>query len=277
MAKIVESFTAKDGYVFQLVRFPSKEKVSRGKIVFVHGIRSHAGWYERSCEALAAKGYDVVFLDRRGAGANQENRGDCPSFRRLIDDIGEFLQAEKQTLGAGQKLNLTGISWGGKLAIALPIRHPGLIDRVLLATPGIVAKVDLPFKIKQQVFFARLFNPKRMFTVPLNEPQLFTSNQEKQAYIQNDPLGIRDVTARFMLNSVQLDWYIRRNLKHVSCPVLLMSAGKDQIVDHIKTREILQNHLPRGILQEKLFTNAEHTLEFDCWEEYVAAIDKYCS
>ena len=57
--------------------------IEPGRVIFLHGIQSHGGWYPRSCSKVAAAGYEVFFLERRGCGLNSEARGDAPSFRRL--------------------------------------------------------------------------------------------------------------------------------------------------------------------------------------------------
>src|SRR5439155_5062493 len=87
----LEVFRASDGYRFYYRHFPAAG-APKARLVFVHGIRSHGGWYTRSCAAFAAAGFDVTFLDRRGAGLNTTRRGDCPGFRRLLDDVAEFVQ-----------------------------------------------------------------------------------------------------------------------------------------------------------------------------------------
>ncbi|HZT81146.1 MAG TPA: alpha/beta hydrolase, partial [Gemmataceae bacterium] len=88
----VEAFTASDGYRWQYRHYPSAAGGPRARVVCVHGIQSHGGWYEPSCRRLAGEGFDVCFLDRRGSGLNQQARGDTPTFRRLLDDLAEFLR-----------------------------------------------------------------------------------------------------------------------------------------------------------------------------------------
>ena len=73
----VRTFLASDGYTFYLRHYPAAGH-PRARLVFVHGIRSHGGWYTRSCVEFAAAGFDVHFLDRRGAGLNSARRGDSP-------------------------------------------------------------------------------------------------------------------------------------------------------------------------------------------------------
>src|SRR4051794_36050025 len=87
----VESFTTGDGYRCQYRHYPAAGP-PRAEVVGVHGIQSHAGWYEHSCIQLAQAGFAVSFLDRRGSGMNPEARGDAPGFRRLLDDLADFLR-----------------------------------------------------------------------------------------------------------------------------------------------------------------------------------------
>src|SRR3954467_2722226 len=119
----LQAHTAGDGYRFSYRHYPPAAP-QRGQIVCLHGIQSHAGWYDHSCRRLASAGYEVSFLDRRGSGANEEARGDTPSGRRLLDDVAEVLRARRPP--PGQPVFLLAISWGGKLAVGLERRHPGL-------------------------------------------------------------------------------------------------------------------------------------------------------
>src|SRR4029079_17106168 len=116
----------------------------RARLVFLHGVRSHGGWYVRSSAEFAEAGFDVFFLDRRGAGLNTAYRGDAPSFRRLIDDVAEFVQTLR-TERAWLPVFVCGISWGGKLAVGLPYRKPGLVDGLVLLCPGLAPRVAPPF------------------------------------------------------------------------------------------------------------------------------------
>src|SRR5216683_2185191 len=111
----IEEFRASDGYAFRYRRFVPTERI-KGQLVCVHGIQSHGGWYEYSCGQLCQAGFSVCFLDRRGAGLNSEARGDAPSFRRLVDDLAEFIKTEKDRISAASSspLFLVAISWGGK-------------------------------------------------------------------------------------------------------------------------------------------------------------------
>ena len=93
----VREHVAGDGYRWRYRHYEPAAS-PRADLVCIHGIQSHGGWYEGSCEHLRQAGYRISFLDRRGAGLNSADRGDAPGFRRLLDDIGEFIQSVARPL-----------------------------------------------------------------------------------------------------------------------------------------------------------------------------------
>jgi alpha-beta hydrolase superfamily lysophospholipase len=254
-------FTASDGYAFaaRVYRTPS---APIGRLVFLHGIRSHGGWYTRSCEQFAAVGYEVHFLDRRGAGLNTAARGDTPNFRRLLQDVTEYLLHLRET-NSFLPLFLGGISWGGKLALGVPAEKPGLVDGVMLLCPGLVAKVRPPFPARLRIALARFLNPTKLFPIPLNEPDLFTADPDRQRFIAADRHGLTAATARFLFESVRFDLHLRRAVKKVRTPVLLMLAGKDRILDNPGTRRYLTRLRDATSVTVIDYPHAEHTLEFE--------------
>src|SRR5207302_5920773 len=178
-------------------------------------------------------GYVVSFLDRRGAGLNEQDRGDTPGYRRLLDDIAEFLRIDSDKEGADDKrastlplahtptlpLSLTStfprsssanlstglrlpifllaISWGGKLAVALQDRYLGPVEGLVLLCPGFFPRVGPSLPERLRIAWARLVSPRRLFPVPLQDAELFTATPCWQQFIRDDPLSLRLATARF--------------------------------------------------------------------------------
>lgn len=256
----VEKFTAGDGYVWRYRHYPSAPR-PRARVVIIHGVQSHAGWYEHSCTYLSQVGYDVFFLDRRGSGMNEEARGDAPGFRRLLDDLAEFLRWLKEQ-DAGPPTFLVAISWGGKLAAALQRRHPGLVDGLTLLCPGFFPRVAPSVKQRLAILWSRLVAPRRLFPIPLNDPELFTASPRWQQFIRDDSLSLRRATARFLIESVRLDGYLRVVPSHVRVPVLLLLAEHDRIIDNAPTRRFVERFATtdRTVIE---YPGAHHTLEFE--------------
>jgi alpha-beta hydrolase superfamily lysophospholipase len=264
----LRTYTASDGYRCSYRDYPTAG-APRGRVVFVHGIQSHAGWYEHSCHRLTEAGFAVSFLDRRGSGQNTEARGDTPSFRRLLDDIAEFLRPLPQQQPA-QPIFLAGISWGGKPVVALQRRHPGLADGLALLCPGFRPRVAPSRKERLAILWSRLTAPRRLFPVPLSDPQLFTATPRWQEFIRDDPLSIRQATARFFVESVRLDLYLRFAVSRVQLPVLLLLAEHDRIIDNARTRAFVER-FPAHDKEVREYAGAHHTLEFEADPEVFIA------
>jgi alpha-beta hydrolase superfamily lysophospholipase len=254
----IEVFTASDGYVWRYRRFRSSggDTPLRPTLVGLHGIQSHGGWYLESCQKFADDGYAVVFLDRRGCGLNDRDRGDAPSFRRLLDDIGEYL------VTLPRPRYLLAISWGGNLAVALQRRHPNACDGIVLIAPGLCPRVGPDIGQRLRIIFARLVAPRRTFPIPLNDPGLFTANVERQHFIRNDRLMLRRASARMLFESSRLDVYLRFASRCVTVPVLLLFAEHDLIIDNAATRRMVER-FPATDRTTIEYAGAHHTLEFE--------------
>jgi alpha-beta hydrolase superfamily lysophospholipase len=256
----LESFTAGDGYRWQYRQYASPV-APHARVVCIHGVQSHAGWYEYSCTRLAGAGNAVSFLDRRGSGVNQEARGDTPGFRRLLDDLAEFLRAVRPS-EQGLPTFLVAISWGGKLAVALQKRHPGLTDALALICPGFCPRVRPSLGQRLAILASRLTRPRRLFPVPLSDPELFTATPRWQEFLRTDQAALHQATARFLIESVRLDGYLRWARKHVHCPTLMLLAEHDRIIDNARTRRFA-DHFPAGDREIIEYRGAHHTLEFE--------------
>jgi alpha-beta hydrolase superfamily lysophospholipase len=223
----------------------------------LHGIQSHGGWYLESARALCNAGWALSLLDRRGCGLNSIARGDCPSFRRLLDDVAEFIRAAP----AATPTVVVGISWGGKLALALPRRHPGLCDGLVLIAPGVRPVRRPPLATRLHILAARLFRPTRLFPIPLNDPALFTDMPHRRRQIADDPLALRRATARLLVENVRLGVYVRVARRRITVPTLVLLASRDRIIDNRRTRRFFRKMAGPVHVQE--YAGACHTLEFE--------------
>jgi alpha-beta hydrolase superfamily lysophospholipase len=221
--------------------------------VYLHGIQSHGGWYEYSSQRLCQAGFDVYFLDRRGSGLNQADRGDAPSYQRLVDDVAEFLSAH----APDHKIRtfVIGISWGGKLAVALAAEHPELLDGIALVCPGFFPKLSGRTKrLSKFLRLAKALMPRKRF--------LFTATPRWLEFLGKDPLALHKATARFLVASQDLDKALSRTIGRVKAPVLLMLAGRDRIIENKATRTFVEQFASSDC-QVIEYPEAHHTLEFE--------------
>jgi alpha-beta hydrolase superfamily lysophospholipase len=261
----IKTFIASDGYPIRF-RHWSPEGVPRGYVVAIHGIQSHSGWYTYSSRLLCAAGYEVFYLDRRGSGLNEQDRGDVTHLERLLYDVIQFLAqvgAQRDKSAPEAPVILSSVSWGGKLAVSVAAKRPQLIDGMALLYPGICARIHVNWIQNIQLKLADLFRVRsKRVRIPLDDPALFTTSSEWQEFIQHDPLALKDVTTSFLLANRELDRLAYQAPEFVVCPTLLLLAGKDRIIDNDRTKRYfdrLQNKANRTIE----YPESAHTLEFE--------------
>ena len=262
----IRQFEASDGYVHRYRDWAPAAGLLRGHVVALHGIQSHSGWYEYSSRELANSGYAVHFLDRRGSGLNQSERGHAASADRLIRDVAEFLQYVRHVhlfSAADRPLILMSVSWGGKLATVTAAKHPELVDALALLYPGLVARIDVRWTKKLRIGIAALTGKLRhVVDIPLNDPALFTSQPKWQAFIRDDPLALKQATISFLLAHRSLSRQAIRAVRLVCCPVLLMLSGQDRIVHNEAVKNCLRSLSPE-LYTIFEYAQAQHTLEFE--------------
>jgi alpha-beta hydrolase superfamily lysophospholipase len=227
----------------------------------LHGIQSHSGWYLHSSSRLCEAGFEVFYLDRRGSGLNTEMRGHVDNFQILLDDLVIFL-SRARIAEPRRPVVLIGVSWGGKLAVALAKEHPQFIDAVAMICPGLFPVVDPSWIQKVRIALARVYYRYRHFRIPLNDPSLFTATPRWLDFLRADALSLHRATAGMLVASRRLDWFVRNAPEKITLPALLMVAGRDRILDNAKTRAYFESFASQN---KRLidYPDAHHTLEFE--------------
>lgn len=254
----IDFYPASDGRRLAL-RVWRPDTTANARVVFLHGITSHGGWYGQVAQHLADAGFEVHFLDRRGSGLNAEQPGDVDHWYTWIDDVAVYLRTQRERLPTV----LAGISWGGKLAPAVARRHAALVDAVALICPGIYSPY-LPGIAKRLLLAGPTprWLQRRHVPIPLRNAELFTASRRWRQFIAEDPLALRRVTWRFAQQDRCLTRFARESAPFLQVPVLMMLAGQDQIVNNRRTRAFfVRIGGKRKTLIE--YPAAGHTLEFE--------------
>lgn len=258
-AGTLRRFVASDGYRLAYRHFPAPHR--RGVIVSLHGIQSHSGWYGHTCTQLAAAGYEVFFLDRRGSGENGTERGHAPHADRLINDVRQF--ASFVVRETNLKPTLLGLSWGGKLAFAAASRMPTMLTNLVLLYPGLCARFG-PNWFQRKLLRAVAGSPraKKRIRIPHLTESLFTKDPAWQQFIRDDYLAISHASLAFLHASVTLDGQVATAANKLALPMLIQLAGQDRIINNVDTRELVR-HCANSDGTVVEYDNAAHTLEFE--------------
>lgn len=270
----IESFAASDGYRFAYRHWPPGRTIPAGYVVALHGIQSHSGWYEFSSRQMCEAGFDVRFLDRRGSGRNTADRGHARHADRLVADVLQFLQYtshERDRQAPEAPVILLAVSWGGKLAVTCAARRSRLVDGLALLYPGLKAKVHPNWFQRSLLRLGMaLGKSRRSVSIPLDDPALFTDDPDWQRFIRADQLALHEATLGLLSASLTLDRALDDAAAEIRCPVLLMLAGQDRIIDNEATRECFER-FPAADKTVLVYENAAHTLEFEPNREEICA------
>ena len=262
----ISQFVTSDGYQHHYRHWKPAVARPTSYVVALHGIQSHSGWYEHSSSKLCEAGHEILFVDRRGSGLNEKERGHARHKDRITNDVVQILtevRNRRNEEAPTAPVVLLGLSWGGKLAAVTASQHGELIDGLALLYPGIRAKVHPTRwqRFKLSAAEAVEVEEKRI-PVPLDEPSLFTTNVEKQNFIRSDPLALHDVSVSFLIANRDLDIALGEARRTIRCPSLLMLAGKDRIIDNPVTREWFES-LATQERKTHEYAESGHTLEFE--------------
>lgn len=272
--RIAREYKGAEDEILGYFYYPPSNPANGTSLIYLHGIESHAGWFDQVARALAAKGYAVYSLDRRGSGINRENRGfqsgDIASYETLLEDIQLFIKAVPRR---GQPRILIGLSWGGKLAMGYALTYPHDVDALVLITPGLKSKVDLQMWEKALLVGALAVKPASRFAVPI-ETSMFTTDPIWQERINQDPLRLHSVTAHFLWENRKLDSLIERHISHNLTPVLLFLAGIDRIVDNEKIISLLGQGR-QDILTILRYNDQTHSIQFEASERLASDMDHW--
>ena len=259
----IGTYRAPDGKDLAYVtHLPRQSRSRHAAFIYVHGIESHAGWFDDAADLLSRRGYPVYCLDRRGSGINRENRGFISGHAGRGDDLLEDLHRAVRALrsiGKVDAIYLIGLSWGGKYAMAYDVRHPHEVDGLVLITPGIKPEVDLSPREKAAVFTDGIFAQKRQHRIPIR-PEMFTTTPRFLDYITNDPLRLHTVSAAFLMQSRRMDKLLDRQGDESRAPVLLFLAGHDRIIDNDETRRFFAQRQNLKIIE---YPDQTHSIQLD--------------
>lgn len=233
----------------------------RAVVVRLHGIESHAGWYEESSLALARRGFTVHFVDRRGAGRSEGARGDVDHWSTWLADLRAAINDARWLEGA-EAVHLVANCWGARPALAEAARQPQAIMAVAVVAPALVLRTQFTRAERLGIALDALLRPARLRPHPIDDARLFTRDLERVRAIEADPLALRHCTARFYVQTQLLLGAVRRLLPRMCVPVLALFGGSDQVLDLPRTQAMIRR-VPADLLTVKTYPGQWHMLEFE--------------
>jgi len=226
-------------------------------IVLVHGLGAHGGWFEALARRLKLKNVFVLSYDLSGFGKQKEKP--YLSRQQWLDETAAVF-AHMKTLMPNKPIFLLGNSMGALIALACcrAIKPSGLI----LLSPAFAGHPNL-FSLSFQLLelCKCIFLPHSHAKLPYST-DLITQDAQVKAWIDKDPGRLHIVPRRMLLDLFFLTQRARWQKIKLSCPVLMLTAGKDGIVDNAVT-ELIFEQIDSPNKSKTLLSGAAHDLALD--------------
>lgn len=276
--EISKSAAKQIGYTIKYTKWVPKMSNNR-VIIYNHGLQSHRQWFFETAGFFLDQGYTVYAFDRIGAGDSspgltlyfnpdtddyadystnkdgyriEKKMGHVRSWHLFVDTL------DQMTVIAGKEnptaqITLWGNSYGAKIVSAYLISKPvhPQVNAVIFTTPGLfrnVTSMPLPFKPAKILLWSFL-NELHYFPIPMVAKEndrgahWFTQNPVYYSLIAEDHRATRRVTARFYLETKDMDAYIAANMKkssqHQEIPRFYLMVKDDAMMDNEKLVSVL--------------------------------------
>ncbi|HET6324001.1 MAG TPA: alpha/beta hydrolase [Planctomycetaceae bacterium] len=218
---------ADDGVALFVRRFEPLSRDADRSVILVHGMSEHGQCYQHVAESMVARGWNVVVPDLRGHGRSGGDPIHVNDFSEYVTDLKRIIDS----IGLrSQTTVLVGHSMGGLISARFVQQFPHCVSALALLSPLLGVRVRIsPFTVALARLLS-LVRPRSRFRKRTKREDS-TRNQEALTRGDADPLIRESVTAAWyfaMRQALRSVWDLA---EQISCPVLVMQAGADLIVD----------------------------------------------
>jgi alpha-beta hydrolase superfamily lysophospholipase len=231
----------------------SEKPDPKGVVNLIHGLGEHSGRYHHIGDALNEAGYHLAAIDLRGHGLSDGKRGDIPSFERVLDDVGLFLQDSQRRFGNLQTHFLYGHSLGANIVVNFGLRRSAELAGIIATSPSFRLAFDPP---KLTLFMGKILakiSPSFTMNNNLELDALSRDQAIVQAY-KDDVYVHNRISAKLAMSLFESGQYALDHAHEFTLPLLLMHGTEDRIGSSKATQEFA----------DKAYENVELVL----WEGY---------
>jgi len=244
------------GYEIPVRRYGSD---GRGRpVVMLHGLESHSGWFVQSARCIAARGLPVHAFDRCGSGVSHANPELGCGLADLLDEVDAVVGAALAGTSY-DAVHLVGHCFGALVALLYaalyrPRRTAGLV----LATPALYTRTDLPARDKLRVALSALTGRRAAISIPL-APEEMSELAPFVELVRRDPLALRSAPARLFFAVWRARRLLPKAARALRAPLLVALAGEDVICDNARNARLFRRvTAPKKLVE---YPGARHILE----------------
>jgi len=278
-------------YYFQQAHLDEQDK-ARCAIVFVHGLRDHAGTHAFFFEQLNREGCHIFSFDLLGHGYSAGERCSIEDYKQHVVVVWHsIIRALRQHIPQGIPVVVMGYSYGFSLVVHALSQLGGKyasIDRIIQKRVALVVGLSPAFKVAHTAsplvrFFAPLLSllSRYVKTIPLMpfQPDKITDDDELLEEIETDSRVFKGrINVQTAHNVNVAGKTALRLLPDIKLPFLLIFGAED-FVQAVTADEV--NH--RADVDIRLIPGGKHNI-FDgdnlhagrTLESIMRSIDQHC-
>ncbi len=229
----------------------------RAAALLVHGLGAHSGWFEALGRRLKVKRIYSAAPELLAFGKRKDRR--FLTYDQWLDELIEVANFVRSVV-VDKPLFVMGNSLGAVLALAAA--EAVAPDGLVLFSPGLDGYPGtFTLSYRAQAVLKALFKPEALVPLPYTDCLVSREESVKQ-WIGNDPDRRCEMPARMAIELLRLTWNVSRNVNSLHCPVLMMTAGIDQVVNNeVSKRYFKKLQCPRKT--HRHFAESWHDLMFD--------------
>ena len=273
-ASTLSTFTASDGDNLAVQEWPVAEgQRLRGVVLLVHGLGEHAGRYDALARRLTGWGWAVRGYDQCGHGESGGERGVLPSTTRLIDDLGDMVEATRARWPAPLPLVLLGHSMGGLVAACHVALGGAPVNGLVLSSPALDARLSPVQKLLLRTL------PRVAPNLRVGnglDPRWLSRDDAVVAAYRADPLVHDRISARLGRFIAEAGPRLLARAPRWKLPTLLLYAGSDHIVHPRGSRAFAATAPSRVVrsycfqeLYHEIFNEPDAAPVFDCLRRWL--------
>ncbi len=201
----------------------------RAVVLLAHGYGEHIGRYGHVVTALAARGYAVVAQDHRGHGRSSGPRAQIHRFDDYVDDLHLLASDARHTL-PGLPVVLLGHSMGGLIAVRYALRHQSKLAALITSGVALHIGEDVPTPVRHLGRLIAAVAPN--LPVRKSVEDVLSTDPTVERDFERDPRcysGPVKAALGHAFSAAAAD--ARRQVAHLTLPLLVMHGAADQLTD----------------------------------------------
>lgn len=223
-------------------------------VILLHGYPESPYNLRLLGEFLAANGFHVFGPLLPGFGRNYEYLHEHSDWREWIKAVDDLI--EKIKVEGSQNIFVSGISMGGFITLYIAIHHPEIKAIASICGP-VYVKGALKYIVPITKIFTKYVKSAENGEMDVMDPKV----QQDPTLIELDKHHNK-IVLKGVSSELKLMKMVKKNLKHITQPILICQGRKDKTVPP-EIPQYIYDHVSSQDKTIKWYENSGHILTLD--------------